>query len=184
MKRLTIFLLCMVMVAFAQKGNSNALGLYVGNEHWGFDWKHRTGSDKALDLYGHVYLSDDVADIGLSLGFYTHYYGVFNIDRSSGRIPLYWGPFGGINFWSDDNDYHYGNTYYDRSAVYVRAGIVGGIAWELPVSIPMELWFEMNPVAEFWSEDYGNAPNYDGDRNNHWEIPELYIRFGYRVFFF
>lgn len=182
MKKTIVFLLILVGLVAAAQGKSaknNALGLWIDNsgDDWGIDWKMRQASDMSLNIYGHLYASDNETAISAYLGYYKHYYDLIKLDASAGRMPLYWGPYGGLGFW--DNDY----AHHEDNGLAIRLGLVGGLAWELPASVPFELWLELNPLAELhkvWSEnDVGD----EWDDTN-WHIPELYIRMGVRVWLF
>lgn len=184
MKKILLALLLLALSVSAQT-KSNALGLWLqgGNsgEHWGMDWKHKLNPTTATDLYFRLYSSDHETSLGAYLGYYFHNYNVIKLDASAGRMPLYWGPYGGFGYWSEDwND---NNDDWDVTGLAIRFGVVGGIAWELPASVPIEFWMELNPLAEFQNVSW-DAPAGQDDSDTHWEIPELYFRLGLRAWFF
>lgn len=171
-KLLAILLLsCSVLFAADNAGASknNALGLWVDSseDDWGLDWKIRQSPDLAMDIYAHFYTSSEKTALAAYMGYYRHHYNVLKLDPEVGKMPLYWGPYGGLGFWDDH-----------VKGLAVRLGVVGGWAWELPASFPLEIWLELNPVAEMhyvW---------WDDDSDTDWEIPELYFRMGFRAWLF
>lgn len=184
MKRILLLLLVFGLFGFAQGSANNALGLWLqggnGDEHWGMDWKHKLNATTATDFYFRLYSSDEETSLGAYLGYYFHNYNVIKIDAGAGRIPLYWGPYGGFGYWSYDWN---NNDNYDVTGLALRFGVVGGMAWELPSSVPLEFWLELNPLAEFRNTSW-DAPAGQDDNDTDWEIPELYIRLGLRAWFF
>lgn len=181
MKRILAIVLITVLASFAAEKN-NALGLWLqgGNagEHWGLDWKHRLDKTVATDLYFRLYSSNDETSLGAYVGYYFHHYDIIPLDASAGRMPLYWGPYGGFGYWNND-----WNGAHDETGLAIRFGVVGGWAWELPTAIPLEFWLELNPVAEFQHYSWDDH-NYDRDNDTRWQIPDLYIRLGMRAYFF
>jgi hypothetical protein len=166
MKRILAVVFFLSVASFA--GNQpNALGAWLqgGNsgEWFGMDWKHRVSSSQYTDLYFTFKSSNNVTSLGAYGGYYWHY-NLIKADPTAGRFPLYWGPYGGLGFWHDGD-----------SHVALRGGVVGGIAWVLPTDgVDIELWAELNPVAE----------GHFNPGDTVWEIPELYVRFGVRIYFF
>lgn len=183
MKKIWLLVSLLALSAFAQS-KDDALGLWLqgGNsgEHWGLDWKHRVNPTTALDLYFRLYSSDEETSLGAYLGYYFHHYDIIKLDAGAGRMPLYWGPYGGFGYWSEDRNDNDDN---DFTGLAIRFGVVGGIAWELPAGVPLEFWMELNPLAEFQNHSWEYADGRDHDET-HWEIPELYFRLGLRAWLF
>jgi|TergutMp193P3_1026864.scaffolds.fasta_scaffold02170_8 hypothetical protein len=165
---------------YAQGKNNSALGLWLqgGNsgEYWGFDYKH-LGSMAATDIYLHISASDG----NFSLGLYGGYYFLNNAikaDASIGKFPIHYGPNIGLGYWNDGA----GNQNNFNGYAF-RIGAVGGISWILPISLPMDISVELNPVAEMhytsWKNQFGNK-----DNDTSWEIPSLYLRLMFHAYLF
>lgn len=210
-KLLASLILCAIvaMPAFAKNSSSSgqsgsasknmAAGLWIqaGNpgEHFGVDFMMRMGSDITLDVYAHMYLSDDDNSLGAYLGYYWNFY-LKGVPKELGRMGFYVGPTGGFGFW--DNEYGAGwleaNKRYtwwrDETGFAIRAGVTGGYQWEFP--IPLQFYVELSPVLEFhyfaWDDYYyedrdrGRIGDYDDD-DVEWEFPEFYFRVGLRFWF-
>ncbi|GHV16644.1 hypothetical protein AGMMS49938_16840 [Fibrobacterales bacterium] len=189
MKQLFLILFLLATATFAQQKNNaqqnntpknNAIGLWLqgGNsgEYWGLDYKN-LGTDVITDIYLHLSASNN----NFSLGLYGGYYFVNNAikaDASAGKFPIHYGPTAGFGYWNDG-----GTDQHNFNGFAVRAGVVGGISWILPVAFPMDISVELNPVAEYqhtsWEDGYGEKQS-----GNSWEIPNLYFRILFHAYVF
>lgn len=171
--------------------------IQAGNpgEHAGLDFMLRLGNDITLDIYAHMYLSDDDNEFGAYIGYFWNFY--LNNPKELGRMGFYVGPTGGIGLWNQEywhsywrNDHYEHDWWRDETGFAIRAGVTGGFQWEFPV-IPLQMYIELNPVIEFhyygWDDYYthdGTArPGGYDDDDVSWEFPEFYFRVGLRFWF-
>ncbi|MCQ2122817.1 MAG: hypothetical protein MJZ25_01395 [Fibrobacter sp.] len=208
MKKLLISLILCVMLPVAVSAKSSSSGqsgsssknmgaggwIQAGNpgEHAGLDFMMRMGNDITLDIYAHLYLSDDDNSFGAYVGYYWNFY--LNNPKELGRMGFYVGPTGGIGLWDEEYwvDYKDHNDRWwwrDEFGFAIRAGVTGGFQWEFPV-IPLQLYFELSPVVEFhylsWEDDHdwnnGKHEYYDDD-DVEWKFPDFFFRVGLRFWF-
>jgi hypothetical protein len=178
MKKIILLLALFLSVSFAKEKNG-ALGLWVqgGNsgEWWGLDYKH-LGPATITDIYFHLSASNDHFAAAVYPAYYWHY-SVIKADASVGRFPLYWGPIGGVGYWNN------GSGIGDENGLALRFGVTGGISWILPLSFPMDISLELNPVAEVhfvsWKDDRANKKS-----ETRWDIPSLYFRLLFHFYLF
>lgn len=181
MRILLAALLFMVVASFAQsaaadKSMGAGVWLQAGNpgEHAGLDFQMRMGPDVVIDIYGHLYFSSGDNSAGAYFGYYWNIY-LGMIPQNLGRMGFYAGPVGGIGWWDEDL-----TSDWDTGGIAIRLGVTGGYEWEFPV-VPLQLYLELNPVAEFhyvWWEIHGHD-----DSDTEWEIPDFYFRLGLRFWF-
>ena len=168
--------------------------IQAGNpgEHAGLDFMMRMGNDITLDIYAHLYLSDDDNSFGAYVGYYWNFY--LNNPKELGRMGFYVGPTGGIGLWDEEywvDRYDHNDHYWwrDEFGFAIRFGATGGFQWEFPV-IPVQLYLELSPVIEFhylsWEDDHdyhnGKYDHYDDDDVD-WKFPDFYFRVGLRFWF-
>ncbi len=178
--------LSLVLISFTFAGNEakkNAVGGWVqgGNagENFGLDWKMRRDGSTVLDLYFHFDFSKHENALAFYAGYYFEYYNILVIPPEAGRIGLYWGPAGGIGWWNHDTWHDAANDRrYDFNGIALRLGLVGGIGWDFPQNIPLELYLEVNPVGEF----HLLIPE-KHDNDTDWRLPDVYFRLGLRFWF-
>lgn len=206
MKKILIALFVCVAMSFAASGSESkkmAAGGWIqaGNpgEHFGVDFMMRMGSDITLDIYAHLYLSDDDNSLGVYLGYFWNFY-LKGVPSELGRMGFYVGPTGGIGFWNeeywhnywDDGHKNYAHDYWrDETGFAVRLGVTGGYQWEFP-KIPLQFYAELSPVLEFhyfaWDDYYDSSKNHDrsgnyNDDDVEWKFPDFYFRIGLRFWF-
>lgn len=182
-KRVLYLALISVSLIFAGNGaKTKAVGAWAqgGNagENFGLDFKMRQDSSTVLDFYIHFDFSKNENSLGLYIGYYFDYYNIFDIPSEAGRIGLYWGPAGGLGWWNNDYWNESKGKRYDFNGLAVRLGIVGGVGWDFPQDIPLELYLEVNPVGEIHFLMYEGA-----DNDTDWNLPDVYFRIGLRFWF-
>jgi len=154
MKRLLLILVLFAGVSFAS--DKSALGLWLSNYGWGFDYKRLNNDNTVLDVYlggGLGFSSRGWASFGLDGGYYFVKPNVIKADASAaGKFPIYHGPNAGFGFWtSGERD----NRDRKRHLVIAPNWAVG-ISWFPPTSFKWDLSLELFPGLRIQRDSYEN----------------------------
>jgi len=139
MKRLFLILVLFAGVSFA--GDRNALGLWLSNYGWGFDYKRLNNNNTVLDIYlgGGLGFSDrGWSSIGLDGGYYF-LSNAIKADASMGKFPVHYGPNIGFGYWT------YGDKPNRGTHLVIAPNFAVGISWLPPTSFKWDLSFELFP---------------------------------------
>jgi len=153
-----------LIVAVGASAQTRGIGvggyLQAGNsgEDGGLNAKLFLNQMDAIDLSLSIQMSPFGESMGAYVSYLFHYWNV--IPMTTGKLPLYWGPNGGVGTWPGGS--------------VIRFGAVGGMDYCLPQgTAPLDFYLQLNPNIEAVSPKGGKMSM----------GLNLYLQLGMRFFF-
>lgn len=165
MKKISWLMVLLLASAFAAPSFAQTKGLGLGlygqvgntNERGGINAKLWLNANNAFDLSASIEPDPLFASAGFYASYLYHFWNVLPV--SFMKIPLYFGPNGGVGVWD--------------GGFALRGGVVGGIDFCFP-TVPMDIYIQGNPAVEY--------KNYDnGDERGGLDL-DFYLQIGLRFF--